>query len=143
MMKKKRVSVIVLSVLISIGIYWLAISPVRPITAIDYSYFLEKKEQEITVSYVRWACACANWIVWDEKYTDEGPQSCDDCLFLESTRGSHEELLRVIDNNQGSKIKLTGLFYKRKGISRDYEAPTPEHPSYARVFRYRDYEIVY
>ena len=100
-MNKKRVSLfIVIVTLVSIAIYMIGISPVRPITAIDYPYFLEEKKEEITVFYVRWACACPNWMIWDEKYANEGPENCDNCLFLESSNGIHQELLSTINNNQ-------------------------------------------
>lgn len=144
-MNKKRASLfIVIVAFVSIVIYMIRVSPVRPITAIDYPYFLEEKKEEITVFYVRWACACPNWMIWDEKYVDEGPpENCDDCLFLESSNGIHQELLDTIDNGHGTKIKLIGFYYKEKGISRDYDSPTPEHPSYAPVFRYEDYQIIH
>lgn len=40
------------------------------------------------------------------------------------------------------KYPLIGSYYKRKGISRDYEKSTNQKPEKAKIFRYTKIEVI-
>ena len=134
------VTVVVVLLVILVGLKFLVGSE-RPIAFWDYPYQLQDQEQVIEVFYVRWACACPEWEIRTEN--PNGAQSdCDNCIFLESANDDFDLVQKVVDENNRAIIKLRGKFYKNKGVSRDYEQPTSEHPKHARVFRYVEYEVI-
>ncbi len=105
---------------------------------------LEEKEETIELTYIAWACDCANWAPIEElkKYNPDNPDSPDSLakmsIFIE-----HADILRALPDTigyTGDIIELTGKFYKEKGFPKDYESF--ENPDKAREFRYTSYKIV-
>ena len=114
-----------------------------PITFLDYSNNLEKKIDTIEVTYIAWACACANWINTD--YFEKNPNYANmdyskECFFIEAK--NRDNKLPEKYHINGSVVRLIGSFYKDKGISRDYMKPTSQKPDKSRVFRYAAYEVI-
>ncbi|MEO6253557.1 MAG: hypothetical protein ABIO79_09640 [Ferruginibacter sp.] len=105
-----------------------------------YTKNLESKIKTIELSYISWACACANWTDSKDyhKYLDSGRVS-DIAIFIEPSDSS----LKLPDTlgYSGDIIKFTGQFYKEKGYPKDYIKNEEEVDS-ARVFRYAKYEII-
>jgi hypothetical protein len=101
---------------------------------------LEEKEQTIELSYIAWACDCANWATVENigKYYDAGDTLAELSVFIEPANKSLELPDTLGYNND--IIKFTGHFYKNKGFPKDYYSI--EHPDKARVFRYTKYEII-
>lgn len=115
------------------------------ITSSDFPNELSEEIDTMEITYIAWACACANWL--PEKYFDlnndklsETPE--DYCIFIEAEK---EEMKIPDEYHLGgyqNRIRLIGKFYKDKGISRDYEQPTSQKPEKARVFRYSEIEVI-
>ncbi len=113
------------------------------ITPLDYPSGLSDKEEVIEVYYVNWACDCAQWI--ETKYSKANPNyktNESDCIYIES----ENQQLQVIEDEFArdyflKRLKLTGKFYKNKGISSTYAAEN-EKPDKAKVFRYSKIEII-
>lgn len=108
----------------------------RMITWLDYPKELENKIDTIEVTYIAWACACANWLpttfLNDPNYYENDYSK--DCIFLEADK---KELVIPDEYHLGgndNQIKLIGTFYKDQGISRGYIKPTSEKPDKAKVF---------
>ena len=101
---------------------------------------LENKTQTITLEYIVWGCACANWITKADlkKYEAAGSLS-NHCIFIEPSDSALQipENVDFLSNN----LKLTGNFYTEKGYPREY-LKTEEEVESARVFRYTKYIIV-
>jgi len=102
---------------------------------------LEEKEQTIELSYIAWACNCANWATIEhiKKYHDNpGDTLADLSIFIEPA----DKLLTLPDTlgYNGDIIKFTGQFYKNKGFPKDYKPF--EKSNKASVFRYTKYEVV-
>ncbi len=102
---------------------------------------LEEKEQTIELSYIAWACDCANWATVENiyKYNDNfGDTLSDLSVFIEPAN----ESLKLPDTlgYNGDVIKFTGRFYKNKGFPKDYQSF--ENPKKARVFQYIKYQII-
>ncbi len=115
-----------------------------PVTFLDYPYRLNNKVDTIEVTYVAWACACANWLPTNflENPGFDTTDNAKNCIFLEADRS---ELIipdeyRVGGNN--NRIRLIGSFYTDEGISRDYNKPTSQKPEKAKVFRYTYAELI-
>jgi len=102
---------------------------------------LEEKEETIELTYIAWACACANWAPIEEieKHPGiSGDSLADLCIYIE-----HADKSPALPDTicaSGDIIKLTGKFYKEKGLPKDVRLI--ENPDKARVFRYTNYEIV-
>ncbi|MFK7933296.1 MAG: hypothetical protein AB8G22_07290 [Saprospiraceae bacterium] len=98
----------------------------------------------IEVTYIAWACACANWLPTKYLKTPnyETTDNSEDCIFIEA----ENEELRIPDEYRlggyGNRIKLIGQFYRDEGISRYYEQPTSQKPKIAKVFRYSKIEVI-
>jgi energy-coupling factor transporter transmembrane protein EcfT len=101
---------------------------------------LEKKEQVITLSYIAWACDCANWATRDDiqKYNDSSDALADHCIFIEPA----DKSLTLPDSlgYNGDVIKFTGHFYKEKGFPKSYSSI--ENPKKASVFQYTQYQVI-
>ena len=114
------------------------------ITKEDYPDNLKKRIDTIEVTYVAWACACANWLptefLEDPNYSST--DNADDCIYIEA---SNEKLKLPEEFELGgynNRIRLIGSYYKEKGISRDYIQPTSQKPEKGKVFRYTEIEII-
>jgi len=102
------------------------------------------KTETIKVSYVNWACDCADFI--ETKYFKDKPDyetKEEDCIYIEPSN----PILKIPEEfySKGhfeNYLKLTGQFYIDKGIPNSYDRKTPEKPRHARVFRYDNFEII-
>lgn len=102
---------------------------------------LEYREQTIEVSYIAWACDCANWATLADikKYQRESRDTLAKLsIFIEPADAS-VALPDTIGFN-GDVVKLTGRFYAKKGFPKGYQSS--EYPDKARVFRYTHYKIL-
>lgn len=101
---------------------------------------LEETEETIELSYIAWACDCANWAKLDdiEKYSDSGDTLANLSVFIEPVNKSLE-LPDTLGYN-GDVIRFTGRFYTKKGFPKDYQSF--EQPDRARVFQYTSYKII-
>ena len=114
-----------------------------PITFLNYPNDIEERIDTIEVSYITWACACANWI--NNEYFEKNPDYIDkdyakDCFFIEAE--NEDDMLPEKYHSNRYDIRLIGSFYKDNGISKDYIKPTSQKPEKSRVFRYVKYEII-
>ena len=145
-MKKliKYIAIIALIIVLTIGTLFM-ISPARPIYFIDYSYKLTSQRDTLTLSYTRWACACANWLPQEEldrNRQEEYPYFEDLHIYIEANNSACKIPEKYIGVGYGNHIKVYGQYFKNLGISKDYSRPTNEFPDYARVFQYDSFEII-
>lgn len=116
----------------------------RKVNYSDYPKELSSKIDTIEVTYIAWACDCANWL--PTHYLDN-PLYQDSvfdhqCIFLEA---KSEELMIPDEYRKGgntNKIRLVGSYYMDEGISKDYMQITPSKPDKAKVFKYSKIEII-
>ena len=101
---------------------------------------LENSTPTLTLEYIVWGCACANWITKEDykKYQDTGSLS-DHCIFIEPA----DSILQILDSTDFRlyNLRLTGNFYTEKGYPENY-SKTEEVVEAARVFRYTAYKIL-
>lgn len=123
----------------------LCLLPFGFIIPLIYHYFqldkLEEKRQTIELSYIDWACDCANWAKPEDvkRYYDNINDTLAKLsMYIEPSK----EGLELPDSFyvSGNRIKFTGRFYKYKKFPKHYFSV--ELPGRARVFRYDKYEIV-
>lgn len=98
--------------------------------------------ETIEVSYIAWACDCANWLPIPRKNPDAEILDTD-CIFIEPASPD----LEVPDSywkgeTSEKKVRLTGSYYQTKGIPKDYSMNTDIKPDKALVFRYTKIEVV-
>jgi hypothetical protein len=111
---------------------------------LDRPWIPSTERQTIEVTYVNWACDCADFVETKNFKTSpiSEPEE-DDYLFVEPAR---EEV--NLDSTYYSRLhfsknlKLTGRFYIDKGIPTSYEMKTPLKPEHAKVFLYDKVEFV-
>lgn len=107
---------------------------------IDHAHDLSPQKEIIEVSYINWACDCAEWKVSGEEIPEDSLEHYS--IFIEGSESNNRyELTDLADNCWPVKMKLTGRYYLDKGISRDYDV-MHEKPDKARVFRYDQFEIL-
>lgn len=112
-------------------------------STVDSPKELHAQVDTINVTYISWACACANWLpttyLEDPNYnvTDNAA----DCIYIEA-RKEHLKVPEDLKTNNMT-IQLVGSFYKEPGVSKDYVQQTSEKPEEASVFRYTDVGIVH
>ena len=139
--RSKRFIVRILSIsglLFMSWVLWVIYKLVLPITFLDRPYFLSDKRETIEVSYIMWSCDCADFIETKYYHGDIREAREGDYIFIEAADSS----LIVPGDFYVNGLRLTGEFYRKKGISRTYELKTEEKPEWARVFRYDKMEIV-
>jgi hypothetical protein len=102
---------------------------------------LDEKQQTIELSYVDWACDCANWATPLDlkKYHDNINDTLAKLsMYIEpSNKG-----LELPDSFyvSGNTIKFTGRFYRYEKFPKHYFSI--ELPERAKVFQYDRYEII-
>ena len=100
--------------------------------------------ETIEVSYINWACDCADFI--DRRYYHDNPEyqaKEEDCIFIEASDIALEIPVDYYDNGHfESYLRLSGQFYEDKGIPDAYVQKTPDEPRKAKVFRYDSFELV-
>ena len=126
--------------LIGIIPFFLAIPFFEPPTFIEKNSLNEKVET-IELTYIAWACDCANWATREdlEKYSENIEDSLAyQSIFIEPSN----ESIKLPDTLGYSNdiIKFTGQFYQNRGFPKGYQSF--ESPDKARVFRYTDYKVV-
>ncbi len=105
---------------------------------------LSGKQETIEVTYINWACACANYLdvrlfAGDSMYEVQDK----DCFFITPANPAI-----VVPESFGFEerwdcnLRLTGQFYFDEGIPTSYISPSPEKPEYARVFLNSHFELV-
>ena len=102
---------------------------------------LNEKVETIELTYIAWACDCANWATQEDlkKYADNiGDNLARRSIFIEPADQSLELPDTLGSNND--IIRFTGQFYNDKGFPKGYRSF--ENPERARVFRYTEYEVV-
>ena len=113
------------------------------------AWILSGKIETIEVTEVMWACDCADFI--ETKYYKNNPEyevKEEDCIFIEAARPEvdiPESFFEKSYNEKGRinyALRLTGQFYKDKGISRTYRSKAAGGPDRARVFRYDSFKII-
>lgn len=99
-----------------------------------------EKEQNIELTYIDWACECANWATKSdiEKYQDFEDKLAEKCVYIEPTNDSVEIPDSLIRNN--TRILFKGNFYKNKAFPKGFESD--QNPEKAKVFRYYEYKII-
>lgn len=102
---------------------------------------LEEKTQTIELTYITWACDCANWAT--PKDLKKYSENIDNILakrsvFIEPSNRA----LKLPDTLGYSNdiIKFTGRFYKKKGFPKNYSSY--QNPEPAKVFQYTDYKVL-
>jgi hypothetical protein len=102
---------------------------------------LEEKEQTIELTYIAWACACANWATAAdiEKYNDKTDLLAAHCIFIDPADTSLH--LPDLAGTAGQYVRFTGRFYTEKGVPGIHEYGE-DKPDKARIFRYTKYEVL-
>jgi hypothetical protein len=113
-------------------------------SSLDEPTHLSGKQETVEVTYIHWACACANYL--DVKHFQDHPNEevkDTDCFFIEPAN-PNVVVPESFENEDywDCNLRLTGQFYLDKGIPESYVSPTSEKPERARVFRYEAYELV-
>jgi hypothetical protein len=96
------------------------------------------------VSYINWACDCADFIpadFWNNDTIQEVHES--DCIFIEPANPENavpDEFYSSLHFNQS--LQLVGRYYNKKGIPKGYSSKTPVKPSKAPVFQYTSFSFI-
>jgi hypothetical protein len=90
------------------------------------------------LSYVSWACDCANWATAFDLAKYEGNELANHCIYVEPASPSLVLPDSIGYNND--KVRFTGQFYNDSGFPKGYSSQ--ENPEPARVFRYTSYQIL-
>jgi len=105
-----------------------------------YTKELEDTIRTIDLTYIAWACQCAEWTTMADisRYQDTGKLS-EHTIFIEAA----DSTLELADTlgYSGDFIRFTGQFYKDKGYPKNYPK-TEMQVDKAKVFRYTKYEIL-
>ena len=102
---------------------------------------LNEKIEAIELTYIAWACDCANWVTEEDlnKYGDNIENAlASQSIFIEP----ENQILELSDTlgYNNDLIRFTGQFYSKKGFPKGYKSF--ENPKKARIFRYSGYEIL-
>ena len=123
----------------------ICLSPLLMLTPLIYNYFhlddLENKTQTIELSYINWACDCADWATPEQltKLADNiNDTLAKASVYIEPIAKSKELPDSIYCT--GTTVKFHGQFYKHKKFPKNYFSV--ELPGRAKVFRYDNYEIV-
>ncbi len=102
---------------------------------------LETRVQTIELSYIAWACDCANWATSEDinRYADNyGDSLAQLCIFVEP--GESSLVLPDTIGYNNDLVRFTGSFYEKAGFPKGYRSE--EHADKGRVFRYTKFEVV-
>jgi hypothetical protein len=101
---------------------------------------LEGKTQTVRLSYIAWACECANWHNVDDttEYKNQDKLAAH-CIFIEPA----DDLATMPDTlgYSGDMIEFTGQYYKNKGYAKGF-IKTEEPVAPAKVFRYTHFRVI-
>jgi hypothetical protein len=122
----------------------ICLSPLLFLSPLAYKQYhindLEAKKETITLSYISWACDCANWVTPEQmnKYSDNIESLSKLCVNIEAADKKHAIPYNLYSNN--TVIKLTGKFYKYRKLP---NTGTDEfYVAKARTFRYDSYKVI-
>lgn len=114
------------------------------ISPLDRPWIPSSERQTIEVTYVNWACDCADFV--ETKNLEENPISepeAEDYLFI--APASAEVMVDssfYASLHYSKNLRLTGRFYVDQGIPTTYERKTPVKPEHAKVFLYDKIEYI-
>ena len=139
----KKISVSVLLVLLFAVLAAIALqifdTQEGQITFLDHPKNLSNNTETIELKYIDWGCACANWLPTATANALDNAQMANNCIFIEA----QNQNVKILEKDKkNSTVKLTGRFYKDKGISRDYIKQTSEKPKPAKVFKYTAVQVL-
>jgi hypothetical protein len=102
---------------------------------------IEGSDTTVQLSYIPWACDCANWITHEDyvRYENSAGDSLAwSCIFLEPDSG----VAQIPDSilNIETSIEVQGSFYAGRGFPQGFSSPEPVEA--ARVFRYSGYKVI-
>jgi len=102
---------------------------------------LDEEILSLELSYIAWACDCANWAKPEE--IEKHYHNYEDTLaklsvFIEAAKPTLE--LPDTLGWSGDIISFKGQFYHGLGYPKDYHSF--EEPAPAKVFRYTEYEVI-
>ena len=99
-----------------------------------------EKEQNIELTYIAWACECANWATKNDidEYQDFEDKLAEKCVYIEAVNTEVEFPDSLIKFN--TKVLFKGNFYKNKGFPKGFESD--QNPEKAKVFRYYEDKII-
>jgi len=106
-----------------------------------YTKDLEDTSRVLDLTYIAWACECANWAMEADikKTQDDLDKLADKSVFIEPVDSSLE--LPDTLGYSGDLIRFTGRFYKDKGYPKMYPK-TEMQVDKAKVFRYTKYQVL-
>ena len=81
-----------------------------------------EKEQNIELTYIAWACKCANWATKNDidEYQDFEDKLAEKCVYIEAVNTEVEFPDSLIKFN--TKVLFKGNFYKNKGFPKGFES---------------------
>lgn len=122
------------------NIFYFSISIIFFLTSCSDNKNDFEKEQNIELTYIAWACDCANWATKNdiEKYINSEDKLAKKCVFIEPTNDNVKIPDSLIRNK--TQIIFKGTFYKEKGFPKGFESK--QNPEKAKVFRYYEYKII-
>jgi len=106
-----------------------------------YTKELEDTTRTLDLTYIAWACQCANWATEADikKSQDDGDKLADKSIFIEPADNALE--LPDTLGYSGDLIKFTGQFYKDKGYPKKY-LKIEMQVDKAKVLRYTKYQVL-
>lgn len=143
----KLISKLLLGVLLIVGLTFCIIFIIHyfnsTVTTLDNPRKLTGKTETIEVSYVNWACDCADFIEI-RFYANPGYETREeDCIFLEPSKLEIQIPDSFYKNHFGRTLRLKGQFYTDLGIPTNYLKKTDAtKPRKSKVFRYEEIEII-
>ena len=99
---------------------------------------LQKEVHTLELSYIAWACDCANWATEEDMAAFDGDSLAERSVFIEPANKELELPDTLGYNND--LIRFTGSFYREKGYPKGYSSF--QNPEKARVLRYTRYEVI-
>ena len=106
-----------------------------------YTNDLEDTIRTLDLTYIAWACQCANWATESDfkKAQEDGDKLADKSIFVEPADSTWE--LPDTLGYSGDLIRFTGQYYKDKGYPKKYPK-TEMQVDKAKVFRYTKYQVL-
>jgi hypothetical protein len=105
-----------------------------------YTGELEDTILTLDLSYVAFACQCANWVKANEHQKYQKSRGLAERSMFVEPSDSTLDLPDTIGYS-GDVIRFTGQFYEEKGYPKNYPV-TEMKPDRAKVFRYKKYKIL-
>lgn len=103
---------------------------------------LNENVETLELIYIAWACDCARWGIMKNGGSADKEKDEDSlfhaCIFIEPAKPSLK-LPDTIGYNSDI-VRFTGQFYNKRGFPKGFLSF--ENPDAARVFRYKDYEVI-